>query len=362
MTDQSATELARILLIDDSKFIRRAAEKMLGDEFDLLVAEDGEQGWKMIQQDPTIQVVFSDLMMPVMDGFQVLEQVRKSDDERIAALPLIVVTGADNSDQSKEKAYSLGATDFITKPFNGTNLKARAHAHVSHQRKTKTLLEQVNLDPVTGLFNKEGFDNRLQKDISFICRHQYDLAVLLVEIDNYKELYEQVGRKGYDSIVRQIANVLQEAVRNEDTVARVGLARFMVSLPTAKGDGAVGLARRICDRVAGFNVAFRNQKLELTVSMGLCSVISGQRPELSQILKVLTTALAQAQKRGRGEVCAQGLDGQTPESRFSVDQLLTELKYEGKLKTELDGQLLVNALKPLLVLLSTEQKRDLLDD
>lgn len=362
MTDQSAADLARILLIDDSKLIRRAAQKMLGDEFDVLVAEDGEQGWNMIQQDPTIQVVFSDLIMPVMDGFQVLEQVRQSADERIASLPLIVVTGADNSDQSKERAYSLGATDFITKPFNGTNLKARANAHVSHQRQTKTLLERVNLDPVTGLFNKDGFDDRLQKDISFISRHQHDLAVLLVEIDDYKDLYDQVARKGYDSIVRQVGNVLQEAVRKEDTVARVGLARFMVSLPTAKGDGAFGLARRICDRVAGFNVAFRNQKLELTISMGLCSVVAGQQPEVPQILKVLSGALAQAQQQGRGEVCAQGLDGQTPESKFSVDQLLTELKYEGKLKAELDGQALITALKPLLVLLSDEQKRDLLDD
>lgn len=362
MTDQSAADLARILIIDDSRLIRRAAQKMLGGEFDLLVAEDGEQGWNMIQQDPTIQVVFSDLMMPVMDGFQVLERVRQSSDERIAAMPLIVLTGSDNSDRAKEKAYSLGATDFITKPFNGPNLKARAHAHASHQRQTKTLLEQVNLDSVTGLFNKEGFENRLQKDLSFISRHQHDLAVLLVEIDHYRQLYEQVGRKGYDSIVRQIANVLQEAVRKEDTVARVGLARFMVSLPTAKADGATGLAKRICDRVAGFNVAFRKEKLELAVSMGLCTVAEGQRPELPDILKVLTAALAQAQQQGRGAVCARGLDGHAPESKFSVDQLLTELQYEGKLKSEVDGQLLVNTLKPLVALLSVQQKRDLLDD
>ena len=350
---------ARVLLVDDSRLIRKAASKMLGQEFDLVVAEDGVEGWQKIETDPAIQVVFSDLMMPNMDGYGLLEKVRSSQDDRICQLPLIVLTGADNSDEAKEKAYAMGATDFITKPFNGPILKARAHAHVGHQRTTKTLLEQVNLDTLTGLPNKQGFESRLAKDISFVVRHQQDLAVLQVELDGFKALFDLIGRKGYDSIVKQVAKVLQGSVRKEDTVARVGLARFMVSLPTAKAQGAVMLAQRICNKTEAFNITYKGEKLPVTLSIGACTVSEGQRPAIDKVLETIHVALEKAQQQGRGKVYAQSLEGRSVETRISIDQLLRELEFNGKITSGVELDELMFTLKPIVALLSDKQKQAL---
>ncbi len=350
---------ARILLIDDSKLIQAAAAIMLGNEFDFVLGEDGVDGWQKIESDQTIQVVFSDLMMPNMDGYELLEKVRSSQDDRIRQLPVIVVTGADNSDDAKEKAFAMGATDFITKPFNAPNLKARAHAHVGHQRKTKTLLEQVNLDTVTGLLNKQGFESRLAKDVSFIARHQQDLAVLLVELDGYKALFDQVGRNGYDNILNQVAKVLQQLVRAEDTVARAGLARFMISLPTAKAEGAAALAWRICNKVESINITYQGEKMPVTLSIGVCTVTQGQRPELVDVFDGICGALEKAQLLGSGQVYTQGLNGEAVATRISIDQLLRELEFNGKLSTEVKLDQLVLALKPLVTLMSDRQKQAL---
>ena len=91
MDAESETQ-TRILLIDDSKVMRKSAVKMLGGEFDVVVAEDGQQGLDMINDDASIQVVFTDLNMPKMNGYQLLEAVRTSADEGIRNLPVIVVT------------------------------------------------------------------------------------------------------------------------------------------------------------------------------------------------------------------------------------------------------------------------------
>lgn len=358
---EQASDRGRVLLIDDSKLIRKTAEKMLDKVFTLVLAVDGVDGWEILAKDGDIQVIFCDLMMPNMDGFQFLEKVRSSDDERIRQLPVIIVTGADNSEPAKEKAFALGATDFITKPFNATNLRARAEAYIGHQRQTKTLLEQVNLDTLTGLLNKEGFEDRLAKDISFITRHQHSLSTLLIELDDYKTLFEHIGRAGYDSILKQIAKVIQRSVRREDTVARTSLARFTVSLPTAKGDGALTLSQRICQQVAAFGIRFKGEKITISLSIGVVNVTSGQHPELPELLKAIRQALATAQSKGKSQVHVQGLEGQVLETRVSIDQLLRELAFNGKLTTEVDMDNLVTSLKPIVALLNQSQKQALID-
>src|SRR5437660_3449882 len=124
--------MTRVIVIDDSKVIRNAARKMLGVEFDVITAEDGEDGWAQIQRDASIQVVFTDLVMPGMNGYELLRDIRTAVDARIRSLPVIVVTGIEDDEVARVRALELGATDFITKPFTTIDLLARARAHASH--------------------------------------------------------------------------------------------------------------------------------------------------------------------------------------------------------------------------------------
>ncbi|HEU0152583.1 MAG TPA: response regulator, partial [Arenimonas sp.] len=236
---------ARILVVDDSKLMRKAAHKMLGDEFDVVTADDGEQAWQMIGEDQSIQVVFSDLNMPVADGYELLRRVRGSDDAGLQSLPLIIVTGAENDEAARMRALDMGATDFITKPFSTTDLVARARAHANNQRVTRQLQAQSTLDGLTGLSNKAGFLDRLQQDIAYARRHQQPLCLVRLEMLDFRRFFLYHGREVAEALVLQVARMLRGRIRKEDTAARVGLGGFALSLPGGDPAGIEGMIGRL---------------------------------------------------------------------------------------------------------------------
>ncbi|MCG8671260.1 MAG: diguanylate cyclase [Pseudomonadales bacterium] len=353
----------KLIMIDDSKLMRKSAVKMLGDDFEVLTAEDGEQGMAIVDHDLEIQVVFTDINMPGMDGYEVLKEIRTHPDDHIRALPVVVVTGAENDDEAKEKALAQGATDFITKPFNSTDLRARALA-LSNFRKTAQALQQnTNVDSLTQLGNKQFIESQLQKDISFISRHHQDLAVLMVEIDDFNDLFLKIGRQGTDSVIKQIAKVLQGSVRREDTVARTGLAQFSVSLPTAKPDGATSLAKRICEKVAGFKASLRGEALSISVSIGVFTLARGSRPSVDKVMEEAGIALVDALSTGKGNVATrEGKPEEQPKKRFSqaapvsMDQLLDALSSAGSVSDSILSEAM-ERLEVLWTVLSSKQKQ-----
>lgn len=236
---------ARILVVDDSKLMRKAALKMLGDEFDVVTADDGEDAWGMLQGDPSLQVVFTDLNMPRCDGYELLRRVRTSEDAGISGLPLIVVTGAENDEAARMQALDLGATDFITKPFTTTDLVARARAHAKHQRVTRELQAQAMLDSLTGLANKSGLLDRLQQDIAYARRHQQPLSLVRIEIEEFRRFFLYYGRDVAESLVLQVARLVRARIRKEDTAARIGLGGFALSLPGGQAEGIAGMIERL---------------------------------------------------------------------------------------------------------------------
>ncbi|MDZ4047991.1 MAG: response regulator, partial [Pseudoxanthomonas sp.] len=236
---------ARILVVDDSKLMRKAAHKMLGDEFDVVTADDGDQAWTMVGEDQTIQVVFSDLNMPVCDGYELLRRVRASDDAGVQALPLIIVTGAENDEAARMRALDMGATDFITKPFSTTDLVARARAHANNQRITRQLQAQSTLDGLTGLSNKAGFLDRLQQDIAYARRHQQPLCLVRLEMIDFRRFFLYHGREVSEGLVLQVARLLRARIRKEDTAARIGLGGFALSLPGGDPAGIEGMIGRL---------------------------------------------------------------------------------------------------------------------
>jgi diguanylate cyclase (GGDEF)-like protein len=229
---------ARILVVDDSRLMRKAAQKMLGDEFDVVLAEDGDAAWTLASQDSSLQVVFTDLNMPGCDGYELLRRIRASGDGWLQTLPVIIVTGADNDESARMQALDLGATDFIVKPFSTTDLVARARAHANNQRITRQLQAQSKLDGLTGLANQAGFLERLQQDLAYARRHQQPLSVVRLEIEEFRRFFLYYGRDVAESLVLQVARLVRARIRREDTAARIGLGGFALSLP---GGGVAGI-------------------------------------------------------------------------------------------------------------------------
>lgn len=356
----------RVLIVDDSRVVRIAASKMFGEEFDVVLAVDGEDGWDIIQRDPDIQVVFTDLVMPVMDGFELLKLIRTCSKESISNLPVIVATGADNPEVAKQKAISLGATDFIAKPFDAMAIRARAIAYARLHKANKVLQQQTTLDVMTGLLNFKGLEQQLTKEMAFVSRHQANMTVVGVELDGFKDMFIRVGRAGAEAIIKRVANVLIDTVRKEDTVARTGVASFTITMPLAQTNNALELSDRICRKVEQLKARLDGKKMDITVSSGICALDANGTMDVETVLAATEYALEQANAIGRSQMYQISLlDFQVLQARmagdaFSIDELLKNIK-EGN-----DGAVIpclevaLERLAPFIDLLSIQQKQSLL--
>ncbi len=355
----------RVLVVDDSRTVRIAATKVFGEDFDVLLAVDGEDGLEVIENDPHIQIVFTDLVMPEMDGFELLKQIRTHKNEQITNLPVIVMTGAENPEIAKQKALDLGATDFVLKPFNATDIRARAQSYAKLSNTTKSLRQKTTLDDLTGLLNPRGFTQQLEKEIAFASRHQHEISVMTIEIDNYKDFFISMGRKGTELLIKRIADILTNTLRKEDTIARIGLARYCISMPFINKNNAMEMANKICTSVESLKAKLQGKRLKLTVSAGISHMGPSAMSTSESLLDASAQALEQATQIGQSQLYlltvsdyleSQRLNGH----QFSVDALLDKINNgEEHLVADKLNQAL-SQLAPLIALLSNEQKQQML--
>jgi len=359
-------ERIKVLVVDDSKVVRIAAAKMFGDQFDVVLAVDGADGWNIIENDPNIQVVFTDLVMPEMDGFELLKTIRTSDREAISNLPVIVATGADNPEIAKQKAISLGATDFITKPFDATAIQTRAISYARLQQTNRKLKEHITVDVLTGLMNNKGLAKQLEKEIAFVNRHKSTMTTMTIQMDGFKDMFIRVGRTASETIITKIAEVVTSCVRKEDTVARTGVATFVVSMPLAVTPNTMEIADRICNQVEKFRAKLGGKKLDITVSIGVCSLESHNESDARTVLEIGEQALLKAQALGRSQIAKltiseyRGIQAKEAIESLSIDQLLDDIKKgrHGEVVHCLD--IAVERLIPLFSMLSPQQRQRLL--
>ncbi|AJD48040.1 response regulator [Isoalcanivorax pacificus W11-5] len=357
----------RLLMVDDSRVMRTAATKMLGERFDVVVAENGVQGWQAIRSDQSIQVVFTDLSMPELDGYGLLEKIRTCDDPGIAGLPVIVVTGAENDEAAREKALQLGATDFITKPFNSTDLTARASAHADYQRERRTLEAATTIDRLTGLGNAEFYLGRLKQDLAFAARHAHALSVVRIEVDHFNKLFIRVGKSAADSMLVQVAKLISRLIRKEDTAARTGVAQFSITLPTADAAGAKVFADRLCRQVREVNLQHEGRRLPLSISAGVLSPAPHPGQTARTVMEETALVLQGAVRAGGNQVMTEGglrnaLPGQPQQPArqpfspppISVEQALAMLASGRDEEVRRHLPSLRKQLAPLLKILDSE--------
>lgn len=366
MLDNPQTAKIKVLVVDDSRVVRIAASKMFDGDFNVLLAVDGAEAWEIIKKTPDIQVIFTDLMMPVMDGYELLRAIRTSDNDNISNLPVIVATGADNPEVAKQKAISLGATDFITKPFDATDIQARAHSYANFHKSTRSLKEQTTIDLLTGLMNGKGIHRQLEKEIAFVNRHKSTMATMTIQVDNFKDLFLRVGRSASDTIIKKITEVISRSIRKEDTAARTGIASFLVTMPLAVAPNAMEIADRICSSVERFRAKLGNQKLDITVSIGVCAFDHSNEADFKTVLVVGDQALQKAKGLGRSQIYKmtlnqyRGIEAKKAVGTISIDDLIAKIHKgnNGLVVPSLDAA--VEELIPLFSLLTPEQKQRLL--
>lgn len=261
-----------ILVVDDSKVIRWAATKILRNNYTVHEATNGLEAWEILQQNENIAAVFSDLQMEGSDGYELLDLIRSSDEPRLLNLPVIIITGKDDDDDTKAEVLNLGATDFIVKPFDTVTLKNRAAAYIGYNQKLADVEEKLEQDKLTGLANKQFFFTHGEKDLSLAVRHETELTVVLLEIDHFMDLINTQGKKRAARVLLKISQIITDSLRKEDLCARIGTARFALILPLTNRIGCRRSIERICNKISTLELRVESGVLDIRLSAGLSGV------------------------------------------------------------------------------------------
>lgn len=248
-----------LLVIEDNELNRDILQAMLEDEFNLMMAKDGKEGLAVMRANAlSLRIVLLDIQMPVMNGYEVLEEMAK--DEHLRNIPVIVTTS--NAGQEEEaKCLKLGATDFVMKPYNPYIVRQRIH-NIINLKESTTTLEEVVIDAVTGVYTQNAFKYYARQRI--LDNPEINYTLIFTDIVGFKHHMEKVGDDAMLLVVDEI-NLLRENMGEEALYGRVGYDEFLCLLPTP----FAGLSE--AERVAKYEatVAELSKRLKVTVKAAI---------------------------------------------------------------------------------------------
>jgi len=367
MSDHSDQSLPRILIIDDSRMVRASIIRHVRDRFDVREEVDGEAGWQTLLVDPTIQAVITDIGMPRLDGYGLLERIRSSRLSRINTLPVAVISG-DDEPEVRVKAKSAGATDFISKSIGNIELLARLEALTQLARTQRDLEESraalataSPVDPASGLATPSYLHYHASQELSLARRHNGELSVMVVEIDQFDSVVTRYGAHVAQLINRKLSKILATRLRKEDTVAELATGRFAVVSPSTSMSGAGAFALRLCSAIDQIVMTYREERIRIHLTVGLATSEAGRMQTVSHLIGVALQRVASGQAAGgnrvigdRGELTPEMMPV-PPKPPVSIDQILQQLRANGA-DAELRKQLpdAIRTLLPLLELIESE--------
>lgn len=293
---------ARLLIVDDEAINIRMLDGMLRDSYDISVALGGEQALKRVFSAPP-DLILLDVQMEGMDGYEVCRRLKAN--ELTRDIPVIFVTT--RADAAEEiKGLELGAVDYITKPYRPSIVQIRLRNHLELKRQRDMLGRLSSLDGLTGLANRRHFDAFLAHEWSRVVRSNGEIALVLMDVDHFKNYNDHYGHVAGDDCLKAISRVLSESLtRSTDLVARYGGEEFVGVLTSTGLDGAVRVAERM--RAAALALAIPHALSEthevVTLSFGVAAARPGVREMLpSDLLLAADRLLYLAKKAGRNRV------------------------------------------------------------
>jgi two-component system, cell cycle response regulator len=289
----------RVLLVDDSVVVHRLLQARLKHEdIALETCLSGAEALERVKGNPP-SVVLLDLQMPDIDGFEVLRRLK--DSAATHNLPVIVLSGRTGS-EDKVAAFDLGATDYVTKPCDMAELRARLRAALRTERLMRLLAERAEVDGLTGLANRAAFNKRWAEKVAEVQRYKCALCMAMIDADHFKRINDTYGHPAGDQVLQTIAQLIQQECRTPDVVCRFGGEEFALIMPnTAPADGA-GVAERIRASIAQV-VWPRHPEHSVTVSIGLAgTAANGPCVPAEQWLDMADKNLYQAKHSGRNRV------------------------------------------------------------
>ena len=285
---------------DDKRLLLQVALQMAG--YDVQTARDGSEGLMAVEAFPP-DLIITDVMMPLMDGYEFARRVRANPLTRF--IPIIIQTAARNDARDARRGSEVGAIGYITDPTDLDLLLARAQTLLDFKNYLDTCEEAAFTDHLTGLANRRRFERQLEREITRTLRYTRPFCLLLLDIDHFKQVNDTFGHEAGDEAIRRVSKILQAGTRGIDTAARIGGEEFALLLTETELSGGLEVAERLRLSIKAEEIPVVGQ---VTASFGvaefpLCAATG------RELLATADAAMYEAKRQGRDRVTCARTDG-----------------------------------------------------
>jgi len=298
----NAVESQKVLVADDDAVNREVLGDLLKPEYTVLLARNGAQTLERAQRHLP-DLILLDVMMPDMDGYEVLRRLRA--DPQTAHISVIFISGLDRP-EDEASGLKMGASDYIVKPFNQTVVMARVALHLQVVRQRRMLERLANIDGLTELANRRRFDEVYDREWQRARRSGRPLSLALLDIDSFKQYNDRYGHPAGDRALRSVARVAGAAMRRpSDLAARYGGEELVLLMPETEALVARELVAGLREAIAGLAILHETSNVApmLTVSVGGATLLADSAEQPYELFESADAHLYRAKQAGRNQVC-----------------------------------------------------------
>jgi len=290
-----------ILVVDDTVTNLDILVDLL-DEYDVIDATNGKDALEIVEEE-NISLILLDIMMPDMDGYEVCKKLKENSSTK--DIPIIFITAKTDED-SIEKAYDVGGSDYVTKPFQPKELISRVKKELKLQELMDELKLLASTDPMTQLYNRRYFTNVTKHILGLAKRQEQPLSLIMADIDKFKNINDTYGHHIGDEVIVYLAKIMKKQQRESDIICRYGGEEFVILLPNTDLKNAKLIAENLRKTIETSSIELENnEKLNFTLSLGVSVVDVKNEDNIFEVLQRADEALYEAKESGRNKICSK---------------------------------------------------------
>jgi diguanylate cyclase (GGDEF)-like protein len=326
-----STDLPVILLLTVTSLTKKSFERLLNDRFRLEHVETAEEAWGYLLNNTAVSALICELDAAT-DETSVLERIRNAEDKALTVLPVLLLVGEKNEQESLEMAFAAGATDFIYMPFSSDELITRVQLLTRQYNRDSepSTFELASQNSPVDLLNtqmqEKYFSSQLAKELSFSVRHMSYLSACLIKIDNADSIEKDYSKSIVRAVLRAVVKLLEQVLRREDVFAYFGDETFAVMFPLTNALGAHTATQRLMEKIQATRMKHNGHEIIVSLSVGFYSTLPSETLSVEQIMSVLEQRLEQALQQGGGAIVSGRSDSEKHE--VSMEQAVNMIKFK----------------------------------
>jgi two-component system cell cycle response regulator len=306
--NKKETNYQTVLLIeDDSQQVKLIRTLTSTEPYNFIVASSGEEAIRIGQQ-TKLDLILLDLMLPGMSGYDVCDYYKNKEATR--NVQIVAITSLSDL-ESRIKCIDKGVDDYLVKPVNSKEVKSRINVLLKKklyldklQAHHKEVLNLAIIDGLTGLYNQTYFKNYLQLEIERSQERGYLVALIMLDLDDFKKYNDTYGHLFGDNILKRFSDLIKINIREIDLPARYGGEEFAVVMPYSSKQNAIKTAEKIRVELQGLSIieGEKNQVDKITTSIGI-ALCPKQAITVDGLIEKADYMLYRAKKNGKNKIC-----------------------------------------------------------